>query len=382
MSLLIAYQITRKASQEMCRPLLTEDYIPQPIEYVSPPKWNLAHTSWFFEEFILKPHMDGYRQMHPLYNHLFNSYYEGAGKRAQRNSRGNLSRPSVQEVYSYRQHVDVQMRLLLSGEISKEIADLVVLGINHEQQHQELFYCDLKYTFSLNPLNPAYGSRAFCEEGNSGEGKLLTVSEGIYDLGHDAEGFSFDNERPNHKVYLQNYQISDSLVSNGSYLKFIREGGYANHNFWHEEGWSWVNENRVTKPMYWFDKEGQWHQHTLAGPRRLDPTHPVTHINYYEASAYAAWKGMRLPTEFEWEAASDLFKWGKRWEWTESAYLPYPGFQKAEGTVGEYNGKFMVNQKVLRGGSVVSPPGHVRKSYRNFFHPHLGWQYTGIRLAK
>ena len=382
MSLLAAYQTTRKTSEAKCHPLLTEDYIPQPIEYVSPPRWNLAHTSWFFEEFILKPHVDGYHQMHPLFNHLFNSYYEGAGERTRRHGRGNMSRPSVDEVYAYRHHVDEHMEKLLSKEITDEVAGLVTLGINHEQQHQELFFTDLKYTFSLNPLFPSYSEHPYCEEGGSGNGKLITVPEGICEIGHDDHGFSYDNERPQHKVYLQPYQVSSTLVSNNAFLDFMNEGGYKNYEFWHEEGWKWVNSNGIDRPLYWHLKEDQWFQYTLAGLRQLDLAHPVTHINYYEASAFASWMGMRLPTEFEWEAASDRFSWDDRWEWTESAYLPYPGFKKAEGTIGEYNGKFMVNQKVLRGGSVVTPQGHIRKSYRNFFHPHLGWQYTGIRLAK
>lgn len=381
MNLLDAYQKTRKASRDMCLPLITEDYIPQPIEYASPPKWSLGHTNWFFEEFILKHHMDGYEPFHPMYNFLFNSYYEGAGNRTRRDSRGHLSRPSVDEVYGYRRHVDNQMKELLSKKISSELQGLVTLGINHEQQHQELFYTDIKYTFSLNPLFPAYGDRAYCEEGVSGEGNFISMPGGLYETGYAGNGFSFDNELPMHKTFIQPFEICHSLVHNGSYLEFMEDGGYKNHEHWHEEGWKWLNTNVIDHPLYWHRHSGRWFQYTLAGLREVNPKHPVSHITYYEASAFAAWKGMRLPTEFEWEAASEKFSWGHRWEWTESAYLPYPGFKKAEGTVGEYNGKFMVNQKVLRGGSVVTPEDHSRKTYRNFFHPYLGWQFTGIRLA-
>jgi len=300
MSLLDAYQNIRKNSEQLSLPLLTEDYIPQPIEFVSPPKWNLGHTSWFFEEFILKHQVVGYKPFHPLYNFLFNSYYEGAGERTRRDSRGQLSRPTVEEVYAYRHHVDEQIAALLSKEVSSELEELITLGINHEQQHQELFLTDLKYTFSLNPLFPAYGDRAYCEEGTPGKEQFIPMPEGIYETGHDGNSFSFDNEQPLHKIFLQSYEISNSLVSNGSYLEFMNQGGYKNHEYWHEEGWKWLNTNNIRWPLYWHQRDGHWFQYTLAGLRELKPGHPISHITYYEASAFAAWKRMRLPTEFEW----------------------------------------------------------------------------------
>ena len=377
-----SYKKVRADTEAMCEPLLIEDYIPQPIIIVSPPKWSLGHTSWFFEQFILIPNKKGYKKFHPLYNYLFNSYYEGAGKRINRDTRGHFSRPSVDEVYKYRAHVDQHMQEYLEGNLSQEIRELVKLGMNHEQQHQELFYTDLKYTFSLNPLFPIYGETPFCELGRAGIEAFIFIEEGMYEIGHKGEEFAFDNELPAHKVHLQSFEIADILVSNKDYIEFIRDDGYRKHEHWLEEGWFWVKTNEIEKPMYWHSRENEWQQYTLAGLRPVQDQHPVSHLNYYEAYAFADWKGMRLPTEFEWEAASDKFHWGDRWEWTESAYLPYPGFAKAEGTVGEYNGKFMVNQMVLRGSSPVTPEGHSRKTYRNFFHPHSGWQFTGLRLAR
>lgn len=376
------YIEVRTKSEQNCKPLLIEDYVPQSIYFASPPKWNLAHTTWFFEEFVLKQYVPDYKPYHELYSFLFNSYYEGAGERTSRNDRGTLSRPSVDEIYKYRKFVDDQMLSLLGGEMSREIEDMVILGINHEQQHQELFFTDHKYALSRNPLYPHYGPIPYVEIGEMPSQTWIAVEEGIYEIGHKGEGFFFDNEVPNHKVYLQPFEISNRLVTNGEYIEFIEAGGYLKHEFWHEEGWKWLNDNSARYPIYWQKIENSWLQFTLAGLRPLQSEHPLTHVNYFEAFAFASFRGMRLPTEFEWEAASESFNWGDRWEWTESAYLPYPGYKKTEGTVGEYNGKFMVNQKVLRGSSIVSPKGHSRKSYRNFFHAHLGWQYNGIRLVK
>jgi len=266
---------------------------------------------------------------------------------------------------------------------NSQFAQLVVLGLNHEQQHQELFLTDLKYTFSLNPLFPAYRENFAPEEiAESGSESFVEISEGIYEIGYDGSGFCFDNELARHKTYLNDFEIATRLVTNIEYLEFIQDGGYRDHRLWHSEGWDWVNQNKVSSPLYWHEHDGEWHHFTLGGLRLLPLNAPVCHISYYEAAAYAEWRELRLPTEFEWEAASGKFNWGLRWEWTNSAYLPYPGFRKAAGAVGEYNGKFMINQMVLRGSSVATPEGHSRATYRNFFHPHLRWQFNGIRLAK
>lgn len=273
-------------------------------------------------------------------------------------------------------------QLLDQGEPDKALSDLIELGINHEQQHQELFFTDLKYNFSVNPLYPAYTEKVFCEDHNEGIAGFVSMNEGVYEIGFDGAGFCFDNERQRHKVYLHPYEISRYLVSNGEFLEFIDEGGYECFEFWHDDALAWKKEKDIHHPMYWQKIDGRWYQYTLAGLRPLRPEHILTHITWYEAAAFAQWKGMRLPTEFEWEAAADQFNWGKRWEWTESAYQPYPGYVKAPGAVGEYNGKFMINQKVLRGASVVTAAGHSRKTYRNFFHPPVGYQFNGIRLAR
>lgn len=378
----------RADSERLCDPLHTEDYIPQPAEFVSPPKWNLAHTTWFFEEMILKPYKNGYRELNPLYSYLFNSYYNLLGEKTPRDKRGDLSRPFVNDIYTYRRYVDQEMTYLIKDEmivnedVSKELKKLIVLGINHEQQHQELFLTDLKYTFSLNPVYPEYGHIPYCERYSSTENGYVEIDEGIYEVGADGKSFCFDNELSRHKVYLNKFKISQSLVTNKEYLEFLYDEGYKKVQFWHDDAIKYLQKNDIGKPLYWILKDGDWYQYTLAGLRPLDLESPVTHISYYEAYAYARWKNKRLPTEQEWEVASDFFKWGDRWEWTESAYLPYPGYKIPEGAVGEYNGKFMVNQMVARGASVATPEGHSRKTYRNFFHPNMAWQFNGIRLAE
>ncbi len=366
----------------MVQPLATEDYVIQAALFASPAKWNLAHTSWFFEEFILSRNVSGYKRFHPQYAFLFNSYYLGIGDRVARPERGNLSRPTVEEIIQYRHYVDEHMMEFLSKTIPPEINKLVVLGIYHEQQHQELYYTDIKYNLSVNPLHPAILDTAKVEQKNSGTSGWVKIPEGVYDTGFGGEDFCFDNELAQHKVYLHDFEINTHLVTNGEYLEFINAGGYNHFEFWHEEGWNWVQAHQIEYPVYWEKLEGDWYQYTLAGLRKINPEDILSHINYYEAAAYCQFRKLRLPTEFEWEAASDQLDWGTRWEWTESAYLPYPGYQKAEGAVGEYNGKFMVNQKVLRGASVVTPKGHSRNTYRNFFHPHINYQFSGIRLAK
>lgn len=372
----------RMHSEEICKPLEIEDYVVQPIVDVSPPKWHLGHTTWFFETFILVPNDPSYEVFDPQYNFVFNSYYETIGVRVIRTDRGNLSRPSVSDVYRYRKYVDEKMTdFLNSNHVDNSIETLLELGLNHEQQHQELLITDIKYILGHNPLFPAYKNKIEQENKIPAE-KMLKFSEGIYEVGFEGSGFCFDNELPRHKVYLNDFEISDGLVTNADYLEFMKAGGYEDFRHWHADGWNWVKENNVKSPLYWHKIDDQWMHYTLSGLKEVDPDEELCHISFYEASAYASWKGMRLPTEQEWEVASPNFKWGKRWEWTNSAYLPYPGFKKEPGAVGEYNGKFMINQMVLRGASVATPQGHSRNTYRNFFQPDLKWQFTGIRLAK
>lgn len=382
MELKQAFDTVRQRSVSICAPLQTEDYVVQPVVDVSPPKWHLGHTTWFFETFILQPNLKDYQVFNPEYNFVFNSYYESVGARVIRTDRGNLSRPGVADVYKYRQYVDDKMHEFLSGEITPELQALITLGLNHEEQHQELLITDIKYILGHNPLFPAYQEDYSFKERSITAVEFLKMPAGIYEIGHTGNGFCFDNELNRHKVYLEEYSISNVLVTNKEYLEFMQAGGYTDFRHWHAEGWDWVKTNQVKAPLYWHEIDGQWMNYTLKGLQFIAPNMPVAHISYYEAAAYASWKGMRLPTENEWEAAASQLAWGERWEWTESAYLPYPGFVKAPGAIGEYNGKFMVSQMVLRGGSVATPPGHSRITYRNFFHPPLRWQYTGIRLAK
>lgn len=380
--LLTRYLEIRKHSEEICAPLQTEDYVVQPIADVSPPKWHLGHTTWFFETFVLAPDFPGYTVFDPQYNFVFNSYYETIGARVIRTDRGNLSRPSVEDVYRYREYVDRKMReFLTSGLVAGPVAALVELGLNHEQQHQELLHTDIKYILGHNPLFPVYRTAYRSLTDKSETAETIQIAEGVYEIGHAGDGFSFDNESGRHRVYLHAYEISNKLVTNGEYLQFIESGGYTDFRHWHAEGWDWAKES-AKMPLYWHFVDGKWMHYTFAGLQELDLDAPVCHVNFYEASAYASWKGMRLPTEAEWEVASRQFNWGQRWEWTGSAYLPYPGFKKEPGAVGEYNGKFMVNQMVLRGASEATPAGHSRNTYRNFFHAHLQWQFTGIRLVK
>jgi ergothioneine biosynthesis protein EgtB len=376
------YRAIRKRSEMICKPLKTEDYVVQPIVDVSPPKWHLGHVTWFFETFILKPSLEGYKDFDTDYNYVFNSYYETIGTRVIRTDRGNLSRPSVSDVYKYREYVDEAMDKLLVGEIGDDLYELVRLGLNHEEQHQELLYTDIKYILGHNPLFPAYSDFLFADTVPERENEFAIIEEGVYEIGYKGDGFCFDNELVRHKVYLQPYKIATTLVTNQRYLEFIDAGGYTDFRFWHAEGWDWVKNNHITAPLYWHLIDGQWHHYTYKGLKSLDISAAVCHISFYEAAAFAEWSGMRLPTEQEWEVANKKFDWGQRWEWTNSAYLPYPGFKKAIGAIGEYNGKFMVNQMVLRGASIVTPPGHSRATYRNFFQTNLRWQFTGIRLAQ
>ena len=376
------FRTTRQHTEALCQPLETEDYVVQPVVDVSPPKWHLGHTTWFFEEFILKRFFHNYKVYDEDFAFVFNSYYESMGKRVVRTDRGNLSRPTVREIYAYRTYVDKAMEQLLSDYTSSELQALLEVGIHHEKQHQELLLTDIKYILGHNPLLPKYND--FFEEDRLQEfpQQWLEIPEGTYEIGHNNQDFCYDNELGRHQVYVQEFSISNKLVTNQEYLEFIEDGGYEKFQFWHAEAWDWIQKEAVKAPMYWHLIDKQWHRYTLQGLKTINLAAPVVHISYFEAFAFAQWKGMRLPTEFEWEVAQNHFNWGSRWEWTESAYLPYPGYTKAEGALGEYNGKFMVNQKVLRGSSVATPENHTRPTYRNFFHPQLRWQFTGLRLAQ
>lgn len=379
------YSSVRNRTEEICSPLSVEDHGMQPVVDVSPPKWHLAHTTWFFETFVLKPHLKGYPLFNQKFPFYFNSYYQTMGERQRRDRRGWLTRPSVEQVYEYRSHVDRHMRDLLGRKkLSAEISGLIEIGLHHEQQHQELLLTDIKYGLAVQPFHPVYSDQPLIPDGRirGTKSKWISVKGGLYEIGHHGKGFAFDNEYARHEVKLEDYSIMSAPVTNGEYMRFIEDGGYEDFRHWHDEGWAWVqNENRGL-PLYWEQKKGQYYHFTLSGLRKVNANAVLQHVNFYEASAFAAWKGCRLPTEAEWEVASSRFKWGQVWEWTNSAYLPYPGYQKPKGAVGEYNGKFMVNQMVLRGSSIATSPGHARSTYRNFFHSHLQWQYSGLRLAR
>lgn len=381
MTLLDKYHAVRQHTEEICSLLHTEDYIPQPVPFVSPPKWHLAHSTWFFEEFILTKHLPNYEVFNPDFCYLFNSYYNNVGDRTFRAERGAITRPGVAEVYEYRRYVDMHMDLVLQLKDDK-IHNLVELGLNHEQQHQELLLTDTKYILSCNPTFPVYDEANEWENKTNSTGGFITIPEGVYEIGSEGEGFTFDNEYGRHKVYLHEFEIANALVTNAEYLEFIESGGYNDFNYWLDEGWAWVNENAIKAPLYWHEINGKWKHFTMSGLQDINPEAIVTHLSFFEAAAYASWKGMRLPTEFEWETAAGKLNWGERWEWTNSAYLPYPYYHKPAGAVGEYNGKFMVNQMVLRGASCATSPEHSRATYRNFFHPHERWQFNSIRLVK
>jgi ergothioneine biosynthesis protein EgtB len=381
--LLSKYKDIREHSAFLCLPLSIEDYGAQPILDASPPKWHLAHTTWFFETFILAPHCQGYDLFNPSFGFLFNSYYESFGDRVKRANRGHLTRPTVEEIYDYRQYVDHKIsEFLANNRLDSHILELVEMGLQHEQQHQELLQADIKYILGTNPLFPAYSNGEESKKTDPAKAQFIEISEGLYPIGFEGPGFCFDHEKGCHKTYLHPFEISSSLVTNGEYLEFIQDKGYEKHGLWHEEGWTFINHNNIRAPLYWHFIDGQWHHYTSRGLQKIEHNDSLCHISFYEAYAYAEWKQLRLPTEFEWEVAASKLSWGMRWEWTQSAFLPYPGFRKEPGALGEYNGKFMINQMVLRGASEATPVSHRRLTYRNFFHPHIRNQFTGIRLAQ
>jgi ergothioneine biosynthesis protein EgtB len=398
------FRSVREQTEALCQPLETEDYVIQSMPDVSPPKWHLAHTSWFFEQFVLDEFDPGYTRFHPLYHYLFNSYYNTAGVYHPRLRRGVLSRPSVAQVYDYRRHVTEATAGLIESapeEMLAKIGPVITLGMHHEQQHQELLVTDIKHILWSNPLEPVYVNRPETTAAAAPMG-WTDVKGGLVEVGFADDGFCFDNELPRHRVYLNDYRIANRLVTNGEYLAFMAAGGYSTPEIWLSDGWSTVKTEGWQAPLYWEQRDGEWWQFTLAGMRRVDPNEPVVHVSHYEADAYAHWAGKRLPTEPEWEHAassqeiagnfveSKLYHpvaggtslYGDVWQWTQSAYLPYPGFEPLPGTVGEYNGKFMSNQIVLRGGSCATPQSHIRATYRNFFQPYQRWQFSGIRLAE
>ncbi|MFK7842262.1 MAG: ergothioneine biosynthesis protein EgtB [Sphingorhabdus sp.] len=374
----------RRYSVGLADGLSDADTTAQSMADASPTKWHLAHISWFFETFLLRDHVAGYRLFDEAYPYLFNSYYEAEGARHARPDRGLLTRPSLANVMAYRSHVDAAMVEAIAG-FSEPLLDLVELGLHHEQQHQELLLTDILHLFSRNPLKPAYVSEAPARTMDPAALQWIEGSVGMQKIGHDGHGFAFDCEGPRHDVLLHPHAIASRPVTNGEWIAFIEDGGYRDACHWLSDGWAWVQKEAIDRPLYWNQASDQdWNEFTLAGDVRLDPTAPVKHISLYEADAYATWAGARLPTESEWEVAANcgLRDTGNVWEWTGSAYRPYPGFKPADGAVGEYNGKFMSGQSVLKGGSTATPPGHIRPSYRNFFYPHQRWQFCGLRLAK
>jgi len=400
----------RARTESLCAPLEIEDYVIQTCDSVSPPKWHLAHTSWFFETFILLPYVPGYRVFDDAFAHLFNSYYETAGTFFSRAQRGLLSRPTVADIYRYRNHVDETLQVLLNNLPQLSAHDILArleLGIEHETQHQELLLMDVKYNFFINPLKPAYrDSPMQTLPVPTKSMDLQAFAGGIVVIGHDGVGFSFDNERPRHQTLLQDFQLANRLVSNEEYLAFIADGGYQRPELWLSDGWHTINSQHWQAPLYWLKAGNDWQQFTLSGMQPLNSHEPIAHLSYYEADAYARWAKKRLPTEAEWEHAATSLPlagnflesgllhpqtarnpglaqmFGDLWEWTQSAYSSYPGFRPLSGTLGEYNGKFMSDQMVLRGGCCVTAQDHIRASYRNFFRPADRWMFSGLRLAE
>lgn len=416
------FEAVRQRTEQLCRPLAIEDYVVTAMTDTSPAKWHLAHTTWFFETFVLQPYVADYRPFDPAFLYLFNSYYVQAGERHCRAQRGLVTRPTVDEVYKYRRAIDSAIVALLETmdetDSSRDIAAIMEIGLNHEQQHQELLLTDLKYLFYANPIKPAYDAAPLVGDvptipgprATSARPQWTTLAAGLTDIGHVGEGFAYDNEGPRHTAYLHASRVARTLITNAEYLEFMRDGGYARPELWLSAGWAVVQDRAWDAPLYWErddDTPLGWRGFTLSGMQTLDPDDPVCHVSYYEADAYARWRasrdvpGGRLPTEFEWEAVAaepldvgDVFfdgasrsgrdvdgYYGTVWQWTMSPYVGYPGYRPPPGAIGEYNGKFMSDQWVLRGGSIATPPGHTRRTYRNFFPADARWQFSGIRLA-
>ena len=410
-SLTDRFRTVRAFTEELTKPLKNEDFVIQVVEHASPAKWHLAHTSWFFEAFFLEKALNKYQTKHPQYSYLFNSYYLQTGEPHCRNKRGNLSRPTVKEVFEYRKYVnDYVLKFLdnCSESEFEEWASVLEIGLNHEQQHQELLLTDLKYMFGQNPLRPVYTDNRRPVAENRAELEWTSFNEGVYEIGHPGGSFGYDNEFPRHKTYIHDFKLANRLITNGEYLEFIKAGGYSDPKYWLDEGFALISEQDIKNPLYWEKRSDGWHQFTLNGLEKIREHDPVTHVNYYEADAFARWAGYRLPTEFEWELAAQNTEldgsfvdsryyhpspaktgkeglqqlFGEAWQWTRSSYAAYPGYETFPGALGEYNGKFMCNQYVLRGGSCATSKSHYRKTYRNFFHAKFGWQFTGIRLAQ
>ncbi len=405
------YSAVRRRTADLCSNLSPEDHMVQSTLEASPVKWHLAHSAWFFETFLLTPHLRGYVPLDGQYRSLFNSYYNAVGDRPARDTRGAMSRPSLEEVMAYRAHVDAAMRELLECELSSEVRSVVELGLNHEQQHQELIVTDAKHALWSNPLQPAFIASMPRQTSEVQPLRWIAFQEGVYEIGNSGDSFAFDNESPRHKVFIQPFELASRLVTNGEFLGFIHDGGYSRPELWLSDGWEAARSAAWNAPLYWEKRDQDWWHFTCSGMRRVDLSEPVCHVSFYEAEAYARWAGARLPREAEWELAaaslpvmgnlleSEEFHpaaarhdaphddgiqqlFGDCWEWTQSAYSAYPGYRPAGGALGEYNAKFMCNQMVLRGGSCATPQSHIRAGYRNFFPPQTRWQFSGIRLAK
>ncbi|WP_397476133.1 ergothioneine biosynthesis protein EgtB [Pusillimonas sp.] len=409
-TLLSRFENVRRATAMLAEPLSDEDCGGQSMTDASPVKWHLAHTTWFFETFVLERFEPGFRPFHPAFRMLFNSYYNGVGEQYPRSQRGLITRPGMDKVWDYRNDVDARIESLIlicaspSGSHGPEVERLIELGMQHEQQHQELILTDVQHLFWHNPLRPAYQdsrNESMPKAPTPSPLRWLPFDEGVAQIGSQGDGFHFDNELPRHKQYLAPYALASRLVTNAEYLTFIDAGGYQDPALWLSEGWAWLGAGArpITHPLYWQQRDGAWQEFTLHGIEPLQPDGPALHLSYYEADAYARWAQARLPTETEWEHAASSTGNGRgagepagtpaieqlfdtAWQWTSSSYAPYPGFKPQAGAIGEYNGKFMVNQYVLRGGSCLTPPGHSRSTYRNFFPAHARWQYTGLRLAR